>query len=81
MTDLEQIIKYSLHMFNVSVAIQINDKVVILHPSVLRSIDINDIAKSLTDSSLTDDEIIKGLEIIDEARNTTISDNNERTKT
>ena len=62
------IVKYSLDMFGVSIVVRVNDKLVIVTPEILKGIPLEDIATHLTNSSLTDEEIITAMETIDAAR-------------
>ena len=72
MTDLEKIILYTLSAFKVAIAINIGDKLVVLNPRILKTVDLAEIATALSASDLSDEEILQGLELIDEARNTRV---------
>ena len=68
MTDLEKIIFYTLKSFNVAIVVKIGEKLVVLNPQILQEIPLASLAESLSASDLTEEEILKGMEVIDVAR-------------
>lgn len=67
MDDISKAIIYSLKTFKVAIAIDVGSKVVILNPHILEHVPLEEIAKVLSSSELTDAEIIEGLKAVDEA--------------
>ena len=68
MTDLYQTILYALKTFKVAIVLDIGEKIIILNPRILETIAIDELAKSIAASDLTDDEIVAAIEVIDKAR-------------
>ena len=71
-TTMSDIVEYSLSTFGVSVLVTVGNKVVVLNPTILKNIPLEDLAESLSNSPLTDEEIIKAMETIDHARHNKI---------
>ena len=67
MSQLENFLQYSLQVFKVAIILRIGDKVVFVSPSILKTISYDRLAEALLNSDLTDEEVIQGLEIIDNA--------------
>lgn len=73
-SELEKIVLYSLSVFKLSIVLNINDKLVVLNPRILEDVDLSKIAESLSASELTEEDILEGLRVIDEARSPKIPD-------
>ena len=75
MSKIQDAITYALKTFKIVIAVDIGDKVIFLNPKILEKLTIDDIASSVSSSDLSDDEIIKAIQIIDEARQAPFSRN------
>lgn len=68
MNELTQLILFSLKKFKVALALEVDNKIVLLNPRILEGVTLDTLADSLSASDLTDEEIIKALQIVDNAR-------------
>lgn len=79
-TGLPEIIEFSLAQFGVAILLPVNNKVVVVNPQILKSVSLEEMADVLSNSTLTEDEIIKAMEILDNARRNQIPATNKTTK-
>lgn len=68
MSEIEKLILYTLELFKVSILVKIDDKLVAINPTILKDLKLETIAEALSNSDLTEEEILKGIELIDKAR-------------
>lgn len=78
MTTIQNAITYALKTFKLVIAVDIGDKVIFLNPKILESLTIDDIAKAVSSSDLSDTEIVTAIETIDVARQAPFSDNKKQ---
>ena len=70
-TTVTDIIKYSLDTFSVAICIKVQDKIILLNPSVLQEVSLETLANHLYQSEVSDDDIISALEVFENARKNT----------
>lgn len=75
MTTIHNAITYSLKTFKLVIAVDIGTKVIFLNPKILESLTIDDIAKAVSASDLSDEEIVNAIKTIDIARQAPFSEN------
>jgi hypothetical protein len=79
-TTMSDIVEYSLSTFGISILVTVNNKIVVLNPTILKNVPLEDLAESLSSSPLTDDEVITAMETIDHARRNKIPSPQETSK-
>lgn len=77
---LPEIIEFSLAQFGVAILLPVNNKVVVVNPQILKSVPLEDMADVLSNSSLSEEEIIEAMEILDNARRNQIPTTNQTPK-
>jgi hypothetical protein len=67
-SDFEEKILILLKVFGVCILARCKDQVLFLNPSVLKKLSLEDLAESLNDGTLTEEEMLSVMEAIDYAR-------------
>ena len=80
-STMSDIVEYSLSTYGVSILLTVGNKVVVVNPQLLKNVPLEDMADVLSNSTLTDNEIIEAMETLDNARNTKIPTTKEADKT
>lgn len=79
-TGLPEIVEYSMSTFGVAILLTVNDKVVLVNPQLLKSVPLEDMADVLSNSELTEKEILIAMETLDNARRDPIPTTDQTTK-
>lgn len=66
--------------FGVAILLTVNDKVVLVNPQLLKSVPLEDMADVLSNSELTEKEILIAMETLDNARRDPIPTTDQTTK-